>query len=457
MRRLYSILIVIALICMAIPAKAQAPAAKYYSDTMLFAFGKSYLSIKHPGFDSLMKVLRDNPNYFIRVVGHADTIGKDYSNMELSRRRAGQVARYLSARGLDSVRIEQQWRGYHAPVATNANAEGRRYNRRVNMYVIYSKGKVVPPPAPPTPPAPPIKKDTTTKPTPPIVKKDTLPKLQPKPVTPPKPVLVIDTINYDVNPVSIVCDHQTVIFGKNGTKITIPPKSFDCGENKFTLELKEFGKPDEMVLGKMHTMTKKEVLDVQSIGCLKAYSNGKPMSIKPSADILVELPSISKEKDARIFVAPGTAGNWAWRDYTAGNNIPSYDPEYKRYTMGIHELGCYTVAEKCSNKEKKQFYIDIVAKKLKDKNPQFYFVSRDLNATVNAKKNGTLFRIENICEPGPGGVVGIQMIDGEPYLATYQIGKKQIQQMRKTGRTKAKMKFQRVEKEELPEFIKEVM
>lgn len=451
MRKLYSILFAIAMLCMVITANAQAPAAKYYSDTMLFAFGKSYLSIKHPGFDTLMTVLRDNPNYFIRVVGHADTVGRDYFNMELSHRRASQVYRYLSARGLDTIRIEQQWRGYHVPVATNATPEGRRYNRRVNMYVIYSKGKVV---VPPPPPPPPVKKDTIK---PPVVKKDTMPKTPPKPVVPPKPVLVIDTINYDVNPVSIVCDHQTIIFGKNGTKITIPPKSFDCGDNKFTLELKEFAKPDDMVLGKMHTMTKKEVLDVQSIGCLKAYSNGKPMSIKPSADIVVELPSISKEKDARIFTSPGTTGTWAWRDYTAGNNIPSYDPEYKRYTMGIHELGCYTVAEKCTNKEKKQYYIDVIPKKLKDKNPQIYFVSKDLNAVVVSKRNGSAFRIENICEPGPGGVIGIQTIDGEPYLATYEIGKKQIKQMRKSGRTKVKLKFQHVEKEELPEFIKEVM
>lgn len=450
MKKLYILLFILLGYCSQM--WAQPTTAKYYSDTLLFAFGKHYVSLNHRAFDSLMRVLKDNPNYYVRIVGHTDTVGSDKMNMELSRKRASRVVNYLKDKGLDSMRIEPQWRGYHQPVATNGTKSGRRFNRRVNMFVIYSKGKLVtPPPAPkPVEPPKPPKVDTV-KPAPPKppVKKDTV-----KPA-PPKPKLVIDTINYDKNPVAVICDHQTIIYGPKGVKITIPPKALDCGE-KFTFEVSEFYKAEEMVQHKMHTMTKKDILDVSSIVCLKAYNNGKPQNIKPNAEILVEMPAQVREKDARVFVTPGT-GAFTWREYTGGNNIPSFDPEYKHYNIGIQEVGCVSVAKKCSNKENKTYILDLKLKRLYDKTPQIYFVSKDLNSVAAAKKDGTMYKIENICEPGSGTVIAVQTLEGEPYLAVADLTKKQIDKLRKKGRTKVKMKFKAVTKEELAQMIKDAI
>lgn len=451
MKKLYILLFI--LISYFTQLSAQPVTPKYYSDTLLFAFGKHYVSLNHHAFDSLMRVLKDNPNYYVRIVGHTDTVGSDKRNIELSRKRAYRVVNYLKDKGLDSLRIEPQWRGYHQPVATNDTKAGRRFNRRVNMFVIYSKGKLVTPPPPkvepkPEPPKPP-KKDTIKPEPPKPPKKDTI-----KP-PPPKPKLVIDTINYDKDPVAIQCDHQTIIFGPKGVKITIPAKALDCGD-KFTFEVSEYYKPEEMVMHKMHTMTKKDVLDAQSIVCLKAYNNGKPQNIKPNSEILVELPAQNRDKDARIFVSSGS-GAFTWRQYTGGNDIPSFDPDYKRYNIGIQETGCVSVAKKCSNKENKTYILDLKLKRLYDKNPQIYFASKDLNSVAAAKKDGNLYKIENICEPGGGTVVAIQTLEGEPYLAIAELTQKQIERLRKKGRAKVKMKFKAVTKEELAQFIKDAI
>ena len=425
---------------------AQPATPKYYSDTLLFAFGKHYVSLNHRAFDSLQKVLKENPNYYVRIVGHTDTVGSDKMNLELSRKRSKRVTDYLVAKGIDSVRIESQWRGYHSPISTNKTATGRRYNRRVNMYVIYSKGKLVQPPPPPAPPKP--KVDT-------VKKEPPKPIEPPKPVEPPKPKLVIDTIEYGKDPVAIICDHQTVIFGPKGTKITIPPKAFDCNE-RFTFELTEFFKQEDMVQKKMHTMTKKDMIDVQNIVCFKAYSNGKPQTVKSTSEIMVEVLAQKRDKEARIFVTPGT-GAFTWKQYTAGNDIPSFDTDYKTYNIGIHDMGCISVGRKCENKSGKSYFVDLKLKRLYDKSPLIYYVNKEANAVAIAKQKGSAYRIENICEPSNAAVIAIQQVEGELYAGTGDIAKKQIDKMRKTGRVKVKIKFRPVTKEELDVLIKDAI
>lgn len=448
MKKLY-ILLLFVMAC-GFSAQAQQPPVKYYADTMLFAFGKHYVSFNHRAFDSLMSLLKDNPNYYIRIVGHTDTVGSDKMNMKLSHKRSQRVTNYLKARGLDSLRMESQWRGYHQPIATNKTNMGRRVNRRVNMYVIYAKDKLVQPKPEPKPEPKPVKKDTLPPPPPPKpIKKDTVPP------PPPKPKLIIDTIFYDKDPVAVICDHQTIIFGPKGMKVTIPPKSLDCGE-KFTFEIKEFFKPEDMVLGRMHTMTKKDLLDAQSILCLKAYNNGKPQNVKANSQLLVEMPSISRDKDARVYVTPGT-GSFTWRQYTGGNDIPTYDQDYKRYNIGVQETGCISVAKKCSNKENKTYAIDVKLKRLYDKNPQVYYATKDLNSVITGRKDGSFYVIENICDPAPGTLVAVQTLEGEPFLAIAELTKKQTDKMRKKGRARVKMKFEPVTKEELVQRIKDAI
>ena len=69
----------------------------------------------------------------IEVVGHTDSTGSHSYNMSLSQRRAQSVASYLIAQGVDGSRVSTRGMGPDQPVASNATAEGRAQNRRVEV------------------------------------------------------------------------------------------------------------------------------------------------------------------------------------------------------------------------------------------------------------------------------------------------------------------------------------
>lgn len=69
----------------------------------------------------------------IEVVGHTDSTGAHAYNMGLSQRRAQSVADYLLVQGVDAGRLSTRGVGPDQPVASNATAEGRAQNRRVEV------------------------------------------------------------------------------------------------------------------------------------------------------------------------------------------------------------------------------------------------------------------------------------------------------------------------------------
>jgi len=67
------------------------------------------------------------------IVGHTDSQGNDAANLTLSRNRAKAVYDALVAAGVDASRLSYEGRGESSPVASNATADGRRQNRRVEL------------------------------------------------------------------------------------------------------------------------------------------------------------------------------------------------------------------------------------------------------------------------------------------------------------------------------------
>ncbi len=72
----------------------------------------------------------------VRIEGHTDDRGRDGANLDLSRRRARSVVRWLVAHGIDGGRLEAWGCGELHPIATNGTREGRQDNRRVELHVI---------------------------------------------------------------------------------------------------------------------------------------------------------------------------------------------------------------------------------------------------------------------------------------------------------------------------------
>ncbi len=86
--------------------------------------------------DSVSKVLEEFEKTAIKIAGHTDSTGSDQLNQTLSERRAQSVADYLQTRNISAGRIQTNGYGPRYPVATNATAEGREANRRVELELV---------------------------------------------------------------------------------------------------------------------------------------------------------------------------------------------------------------------------------------------------------------------------------------------------------------------------------
>lgn len=88
-----------------------------------------------PTLADMARILNQDPRSTVTIVGHTDSVGSDAYNMDLSLRRASSVATELSLRGVDRGRLYTEGRGERQPRADNATEQGRRMNRRVEIFI----------------------------------------------------------------------------------------------------------------------------------------------------------------------------------------------------------------------------------------------------------------------------------------------------------------------------------
>ncbi len=82
----------------------------------------------------IAKLLQQDANLKLYVVGHTDNQGGLEMNMDLSRRRGDAVVKVLTAKyGVAAERLRAAGDGPTAPVASNDTEEGRAKNRRVEL------------------------------------------------------------------------------------------------------------------------------------------------------------------------------------------------------------------------------------------------------------------------------------------------------------------------------------
>ena len=82
----------------------------------------------------IAKLLQQDAQLKLLVVGHTDSVGALASNMDLSKRRAEAVVQVLTSKySVASARLSAQGAGPLAPVASNKSEEGRARNRRVEL------------------------------------------------------------------------------------------------------------------------------------------------------------------------------------------------------------------------------------------------------------------------------------------------------------------------------------
>jgi outer membrane protein OmpA-like peptidoglycan-associated protein len=100
-----------------------------------FDTGKADVKPESDGaLTEISKLLQQDSNLKLYVVGHTDNVGTLASNMELSKRRADAVVNVLTTKlKIAAARLSAQGDGPIAPVASNDTEDGRAKNRRVEL------------------------------------------------------------------------------------------------------------------------------------------------------------------------------------------------------------------------------------------------------------------------------------------------------------------------------------
>ncbi len=89
-----------------------------------------------PILENAAQLMKEHPNWKLKITGHTDNIGGDDANMTLSMRRAEAVKDYLVKRGVSADRISTDGKGESQPIDTNDTDLGRARNRRIEFQVI---------------------------------------------------------------------------------------------------------------------------------------------------------------------------------------------------------------------------------------------------------------------------------------------------------------------------------
>ncbi|WP_157686396.1 OmpA family protein [Perlucidibaca aquatica] len=88
--------------------------------------------------DASAEFFKQQPDMRSVIAGHTDSVGKDASNLSLSKRRAEAVKAALIQRGVTANRLQAIGLGETLPIASNSTDGGRAENRRVEFLLVAS-------------------------------------------------------------------------------------------------------------------------------------------------------------------------------------------------------------------------------------------------------------------------------------------------------------------------------
>ena len=99
--------------------------------------GDKILSQSEPTLEAIRKTLEENPQIKqVRIEGHTDSTGSAAYNMQLSRRRASSVKKWLVEHGVAASRLSAFGCGESGPRDSNDSDDGRQHNRRTEFRIL---------------------------------------------------------------------------------------------------------------------------------------------------------------------------------------------------------------------------------------------------------------------------------------------------------------------------------
>ncbi len=101
-----------------------------------FETGKSVIRKESiTALNKVVELMNQYPNSKFTIEGYTDNVGNAAANKTLSQQRADAVKKYFTDKGIAASRLESIGYGIEKPIASNATAEGRAQNRRVEIHL----------------------------------------------------------------------------------------------------------------------------------------------------------------------------------------------------------------------------------------------------------------------------------------------------------------------------------
>jgi outer membrane protein OmpA-like peptidoglycan-associated protein len=115
-----------------------------FDSGLMFATGKSDLNAASKNdLTNFADVLKQNADCDVAIFGHTDSTGSDAINNPLSLKRAQSVQSFLTSKGVAAKQFKTvEGKGSTQPVADNSTAEGKKQNRRVEVYLYASEAMI---------------------------------------------------------------------------------------------------------------------------------------------------------------------------------------------------------------------------------------------------------------------------------------------------------------------------
>jgi len=196
---------------------------------------------------------------------HTDEDAASDYNEELSKKRALSVSDYLKENGVSATRISHYYFGESKPIKSNATAQGKAQNRRVDIALTYfeygNMGEFLK-----------------------LIGGETKQRFNLKP------------------------NVENIIVAKNGLKVVLPKGALESLDGKpikagdLTMELEEFYSPMDAATQQLSTVADGKLLESGGMFSVKVLQRGKELKLKDGAAIQVDLPSKNLQNNMQVFV-----------------------------------------------------------------------------------------------------------------------------------------------------------
>ncbi len=445
------------------------PDSGFLIDTVYFQYDSYKLDEKYQAqLDSMIGIFTDYPAYYVEVFGHTDSVGSTAYNLLLSKERARQVVYYLVDQGVDLERIVYEGLGTFKPVASNRTFAGRRQNRRVDIAVVFSTETV----DPVYKPRPAVTDASQTGPSRPVA-------------APIDTVLMADYETFFINP-----QIKTVIIAPQGTHIIVPAGTFDTDETEIEMTVGELYSRRDMIAASMTTLSRDGTLEAAGMFTFSALDGPRAAKITDGAAFQIQLPSTRRDANMSVYAGranrvrrgrrnraelPGGTPSMGqvreWREVEDPN--VRYNGRDDRYIFEVAEPGAYAVARPL-------FYATVTDREDEGVDIEIKFKGRRFEQTTNAMIVGEVIKtyiplrkvstreyearkVRFLDDETELIVIAYQFDDrGNAYWTKLSfepedfISRKKRRNPRNRPKIKLKLKFRKIDPEELNERLKEL-